>query len=137
MHNPSMKRVVVQQQLFLRSLSCSPTRNCVGSSSAGLGWAAAVPSPGCQEKSRLRGVLSGFERHFMSQFLQPSDELTGRAIRFETIQEVGPQLDVGGLVLQHVIDDRQQRMAQRHDRTLLPPPRRQAVVLRRQVRPLV
>src|SRR5512135_1197235 len=48
--------VVLQQQLFSRSPSCSSTRNCVGSSSAGLGWAAAVPSPGSLFSRRKRCV---------------------------------------------------------------------------------
>src|SRR5512143_312196 len=72
----------------------------------------------------------------MSQLLQPLDELTGETIRIEAIQEVGPQFDIRRLALQYVIDDGQQRMTQRHDRSLLAPPRRQAVILRRQVCPL-
>jgi hypothetical protein len=50
--------LVLQQQLFSRSPSCSPTRNCVGSSSAGLGWAAAVPSPGSLFSRRTRCALA-------------------------------------------------------------------------------
>jgi len=46
--------IVLQQQLFSRSLSCSPTRNCVGSSWAGQGWAAAVRSPGSLFSRRKR-----------------------------------------------------------------------------------
>src|SRR5512135_3100885 len=48
--------LLLQQQLFSRSPSCSSTRNCVGSSSAGLGWAAAVPSPGSLFSRRKRCV---------------------------------------------------------------------------------
>src|SRR5512135_849752 len=85
--------------------------------------------------SMLVGNLS-LSDCLMSQLLQPLDELTGETIRIEAIQEVGPQFDIRRLALQYVIDDGQQRMTQRHDRSLLAPPGRQAVILRRQVCPL-
>ena len=44
------------------------------------------------EKYRSRGVLPGFERDFVSQLLQPFDELTGESIWNEAVQEVGTQL---------------------------------------------
>src|SRR5262245_59933486 len=58
--------------------------------------------PGCHENNRLRRVIPGFEWDLLPELLQPLDELTRETIRVEVIQEVGTQLDLRRLSLQHV-----------------------------------
>ena len=52
----------------------------------------------------------------MSQAFQTSDQLPGQPFRLQAVEEVRPQLLVGRAPLQHVVDDYQQRMADRHMR---------------------
>src|SRR5262245_14510878 len=76
------------------------------------------------------------ERHLVAQPLQPAYQAAGLTFHVQLVEVAGAHLPVGGLVLQQVVDDDQDGMAQRHQRPLLAAPAGQALVLRRRVRPL-
>src|SRR2546429_8085401 len=72
----------------------------------------------------------------MPQVSQPLARLPRQPVALQAVEVIAPYLLVDAPLLEDGVDDVQQVMGPPYRRPLAPPPRRQAAVLRRQVRPL-
>src|SRR5215470_14792302 len=92
--------------------------------------------PGCLENfSGHRGGYR-FQMHPIPEMLNPPGEPIYCVVSSSFIKIVGPSFVVGFLAREHVKDTAHDRMCHRDNRPILPTPCREALIQRREIRPL-
>src|SRR5207245_10982099 len=88
-------------------------------------------------RNLLRKFHSGsdgaFECNLMAKSFEASDEIAGEALGLQAVKEVAAEVGIGRAPFEHMVEDDQQRMPDRHQGSFHTPASDQAPILRGQV----